>query len=118
MPKTILIVDDDPNIREYLETLLTDNGYETIVADNGEKALEVLAAHSPDLITLDIEMPDKTGPWFNRALQRGKTYANIPIIVITGHTGLKYVIPNAVGSLSKPFEQKELLDLVRETIGS
>ena len=97
MPKTILIVDDDPNIREYLETLLTDNGYETIVAENGEKALEVLAAHTPDLITLDIEMPDKTGPWFNRALQRGKTYANIPIIVITGHTGLKYVIPNAVG---------------------
>ena len=36
MPKTILIVDDDPNIREYLETLLTDNGYETIVAENGD----------------------------------------------------------------------------------
>ena len=40
MPKTILIVDDDPNIREYLETLLTDNGYETIVAENGAVALQ------------------------------------------------------------------------------
>ena len=118
MPKTILIVDDDPNIREYLETLFTDNGYAVKTAANGDAALELLKDFRPDCITLDIEMPDKTGPWFNRALQRGKTYANIPIIVITGHTGLKYVIPNAVGSLSKPFEQKELLDLVRETIGS
>jgi DNA-binding NtrC family response regulator len=118
MPKTILIVDDDPNIREYLETLLSDNGYETLTAENGEKALEVLAANTPDLITLDIEMPEKTGPWFNRALSRHKEHANIPIIVITGHMGLKYVIPNAVGSLSKPFEQQELLDLVRDTIGS
>ena len=84
----------------------------------GKKALEVLAATTPDLITLDIEMPEKTGPWFNRALSRSKTHAGIPIIVITGHTGLKYVIPNAVGSLSKPFEPNELLDLVRETIGS
>ena len=116
--KTILTVDDDPNIREYLETLFVDNGYSVLTAANGDAALELLKDVRPDLITLDIEMPDKTGPWISRALSRDSALANIPIIVITGHTGLKYVIPNAVGSLSKPFEQEELLDLVRETIGS
>ncbi len=118
MPKTILIVDDDPDIRDYLQALLSDNGYETLTAENGEKALEVIAAVKPDCITLDIEMPVKAGPWFYRALSRHKEHADIPIIVITGHGELRDVIPTAVGSFGKPFDQKALLDLVRDTLGS
>ena len=118
MAKTILIIDDDAAIRQFLDMLLRDNGYETLQAGNGAEALAVLENHTPDLITLDIEMPEITGPKFNRTLSRQGTHADIPIVVVTGHTGLKYVIPKAVASLTKPFDPHELLGIVRETIGS
>ncbi len=117
MAKTILIIDDDAAIRQFLDMLLRDNGYETLQAGDGAQALAVLETRTPDLITLDIEMPEVTGPKLNRLLtKQGK--GAIPIVVITGHTGLKYVIPKAVASLTKPFDRNELLSIVRETIGT
>ncbi len=116
--KTILTVDDDPNIREYLEALFTDNGYEVVTAENGDKAMELLKDLRPDLITLDVEMPDKTGPWVSRAIQKNSALASIPIVVITGHTELNYIIPKAAAFLGKPFDADEVLRIVRETIGS
>jgi len=116
--KTILTVDDDPNIREYLEALFTDNGYNAVTAESGDKALELLKELRPDLITLDIEMPDKTGPWLSRAIGKDSGLAAIPIIVITGHSELNYIIPKATAFLGKPFDADEVLRIVRETIGS
>lgn len=116
--KTILTVDDDPNIREYLETLLADNGYAVKTAADGDTALEMLKDFRPDLITLDIEMPDKTGPWLSRALSRDSSLATIPIVVITGHAELRYIIPKAAAFLGKPFDPDEVLRVVRETIGA
>lgn len=116
--KTILSVDDDANIRDYLEALFSDNGYAVLTAANGDEALALLKDHRPDLITLDIEMPDKTGPWISRALSRDSALANIPIIVITGHAELRYIIPKAAAFLGKPFNPDEVLRVVRETIGA
>jgi CheY-like chemotaxis protein len=116
--KTILSVDDDANIRDYLETLLTDNGYEVLTAASGDQAMELLKTVHPDCITLDIEMPDKTGPWVSRALARDNSLADIPIIVITGHAELRYIIPKAAAFLGKPFNPDEVLRVVRETIGA
>jgi CheY-like chemotaxis protein len=118
MAKTILIIDDDTAIRQFLDMLFCDNGYETLQAGNGAEALAILETRTPDLITLDIEMPEITGPKFNRLISRQQGKADIPIVVITGHTGLKYVIPTAVASLTKPFDSGELLAVVRETIGA
>lgn len=117
MAKKILIVDDDASIRDYLTTLFEDNGYAARSAGSGAEALKMLEEDVPDLITLDIEMPEMTGPWFSRTVAKGGTYDRIPVIVITGHAGLQYVIPKAVASLTKPFDQAELLRIVRETIG-
>jgi len=116
--KTILSVDDDANIRDYLETLFSDNGYTVLTAASGDAALELLKDARPDLITLDIEMPDKTGPWLSRALSRDSSLATIPIVVITGHAELRYIIPKAAAFLGKPFNPDEVLRVVRETIGS
>lgn len=116
--KTILTVDDDPNIRDYLEALFTDNGYAVVTAENGERAMELLKDLRPDCITLDVEMPDKTGPWVSRAIGKDSSLAAIPIVVITGHTELTYIIPKAAAFIGKPFEAEEVLRVMRDILGA
>jgi two-component system, cell cycle response regulator DivK len=115
MAKKILIVDDDPDIVSYLEDVFTDAGYEAVSARNGRQALEALARERPDCVTLDLEMPDMTGPKFKRALD--KAGQNLPIIVITGHPGLKYVIPGARAVFDKPIDRAALLAALRDILG-
>ena len=59
--KTILVVDDEPNIISYLEALLQDNGFNTLSAINGQEAINLAKSHKPDLVSLDISMPEKSG---------------------------------------------------------
>ncbi len=115
MAKKILIVDDDPDIVSYLEDVFADAGYDTASARSGRQALEALEGETPDCITLDLEMPDISGPKFNRAL--AKAGAAVPIIVITGHPGLKYVIPGARAVFDKPIDREGLLATVRAILG-
>ena len=61
MAQTILVVDDDPHIRQLLVFALTKAGYATLEAENGELALSQIASHSPDLVVLDITMPTMDG---------------------------------------------------------
>ncbi len=117
MKKRILIVDDDPNILDYLDTLFTDNGYETQVAHDARQGLELAGKNKPDLITLDIEMPGEWGPRFYRHMVQDAELKNIPVIVISGLSGNAYAIPKAVASIKKPFDRQALLDIVKETIG-
>ncbi len=72
MTKKILIIDDDPNILDYLSALFTDNGYDTQVALDAAKGLETARRFLPDLITLDIEMPGEWGPRFYRQMMQIK----------------------------------------------
>ncbi|MBW1813136.1 MAG: response regulator [Deltaproteobacteria bacterium] len=117
MSKKILIVDDDPNIISYLTDFFSDNGYETCSAADGTEALTVAQAEKPDLITLDLEMPEEWGPRFFRKLSQDTELKNTPVIVISGLTGNQYAIQKAVASISKPFEREELLQIVKDTIG-
>jgi DNA-binding response OmpR family regulator len=117
MAKKIMIVDDDPNIVSYLEDFLGDNGYDTCSASDGSDAMAVVKKENPDLITLDLEMPEEWGPRFYRKLMKENEYKKIPVIVITGLTGGKYAIQKAVASLTKPFDRDELLRIVKDTIG-
>ncbi|MFP5258212.1 MAG: response regulator [Acidobacteriota bacterium] len=116
MAQKILIVDDDPDIVAYLEDVFSDEGYDTISARNGRQALLAIENECPDAITLDLEMPDMTGPKFNRALE--KSGRDIPIVVITGHPGLKYVIPGARAVFDKPIDRLALLAALRDILGS
>ena len=117
MAKKIMIVDDDPNIVTYLQDLFRDNGYDTCSAADGSKAIGVVIKEKPDLITLDLEMPEEWGPRFYRKLMKEKDFKKTPVIVITGLTGGKYAIQKAVASLTKPFDRDELLKIVKDTIG-
>ncbi|MDF1591547.1 MAG: response regulator [Desulfobacterales bacterium] len=117
MAKKILIVDDDPNIVTYLEDIFTDNGYETCVAADGSEAMTVVKKEKPDLITLDLEMPEEWGPRFYRKLTKEEEFKNIPVIVISGLTGSKYAIQKAIASIHKPFDRDQLLKIVKEAIG-
>lgn len=117
MKKRILIVDDDPNILDYLESLFTDNGYETAVAEDAKEGLTKAGQIKPDLITLDIEMPGEWGPRFYRHMTQDDDLKNIPVIVISGLSGNAYAIPKAVASIKKPFDREQLLRIVKETIG-
>ncbi|NOX32848.1 MAG: response regulator [Deltaproteobacteria bacterium] len=115
MTKKIMIIDDDPAITRYLDTLFKDNGYETCIAANGKDAVDVYKAHSPDLITLDLEMPEEWGPRFFRKISKAKGF-DTPVIVISGLSGMKYSIPKAAATFGKPFDPKEILTRVEEIL--
>jgi len=116
MAKKILIIDDDPNIVSYLTDLFSDNGYETCSAVDGLEAMDILKAEKPDLITLDLEMPDEWGLRFFRRMRKEKEFMDTPVVVISGVTGGKYAIKKAVASLTKPFDRDVLLKIVRDSI--
>jgi len=116
MAKKILIVDDDTTIVKYITALLEDNGYTTTSAADGVKAFEMLENAPPDLITLDLQMPEEWGPRFYRKMSKDKKYKNIPVIVISGLDG-DHAIRNAVAFIRKPFDADKLLGIVKKTIG-
>ena len=117
MAKKILVIDDDPTIVIYLKTLFNDNGYETVVAQDGLQAEEVVKQTKPDLITLDLEMPKEWGPRFYRNMVKHEELKDIPVIVISGISDPKHAIRKAVAVVRKPFDEEKLLDIVKNTIG-
>ena len=116
MVKKILVVDDDPVIVKYLTTLFADNGYETCSASDGVKAFEMLKSEKPDLITLDLQMPEEWGSKFYRRLTKEKDFKDTPIIIISGIAG-QHAAKKAIAYLSKPFDPDKLLGIVKSTIG-
>ena len=81
MPK-ILVIDDEPSIRNLLDTLLTRKGYTVVLADGGQKGLELLRREHPDAVVLDLKMPEMDGIAVLQQL-RGAGHA-LPVIVLTG----------------------------------
>ncbi|MCK5124649.1 MAG: response regulator [candidate division Zixibacteria bacterium] len=86
MPKKILIIDDEADMRIFLETLFKKAGYETEVAENGDEALQQLENSCPDLITLDILMPKKSGVSFFKTICSMDKLKDLPVIVLSGVT--------------------------------
>ena len=120
--KKVLVLDDEPNVVAYLETLLQDNGYDTVAAGNGREGMEMARSEKPDLITLDISMPEESGVRFFRELKEDPDLSGIPVIIVTGVTGYggkpedfqKFIssrkhIPAPDGFVPKPIERDELL---------
>lgn len=114
--KSILIVDDEPDFRVYLSTFFEDNGFSTVTAEDGKQAMSAVQASRPDLITLDITMPEKSGVRFYREMKEGSELGDIPIIIITGVTqdfqsfiSSRHEVPPPDGYLAKPVDLGELL---------
>jgi CheY-like chemotaxis protein len=122
--RTILVVDDDPDARDFFITVLEDNGYATVSARDGNEALLRLAEAKPDLVTLDITMPEKSGVGVYRKLKEDAELSAIPVIIITGVSddfkqfiSTRRKVPPPDGYLSKPVEAEQLVDLVARLLG-
>lgn len=119
--RTILIVDDEPDVRTYLSTLFEDSGYATVMAQDGNEALSRVKEKAPDLVTLDITMPNKSGVKFYREMKESAEWRKVPIIIVTGVSGefktfisTRKQVPPPEGYLSKPIDKTEILKLVKK----
>lgn len=83
--KTILVVDDEPDVREYLRTVLEDAAFNVITASDGEEGLEIIRREKPDFISLDLIMPRKSGHKLLYELKKDKELSRIPVLIVTAH---------------------------------
>ena len=128
MKKKIFIVDDEEEMISFLSAFLEDNGFEVSSAFDGDQALKMLESEKPDLVTLDIMMPNKSGIKVFKEMRTSDKYKNIPIIVITGfHRQAnplvdfkKFIYSRKIkqpeGFIEKPIDKENLLLTINETI--
>jgi len=122
MPKKILIIDDEADMQTYLKVLFEKAGFQTEIAANGNEALDILSQSKPDLITLDILMPRKSGLNFFEALRAGENTKNIPVIVVSGISGHReFFDSNPPGGptvfVEKPIVPETFLAQARKLLG-
>jgi len=107
---SILVIDDEPQIRKLLEITLSSNDYGVIAAESGKEGILLAANHNPDLILLDIGLPDKNGQEILKELRTWYNKAIIMLSVINSETDIVNALDNgATDYLSKPFRTAELL---------
>jgi PAS domain S-box-containing protein len=114
----VLVVDDDRHIVEWLKEALSNSGYIVRGAYNGQEALALAREDSPDLILLDLKMPDMDGYEVIRSLRREQATRNIPVIIITGYTfddddHVKIVGMGVEHMLTKPFSIETLVEEIK-----
>jgi diguanylate cyclase (GGDEF)-like protein len=114
MPRTkILIIDDDPDIRDVLNITLTQEGYEVIEAGDGQEGLRFAQTKSPDLVVVDFKMPKMDGREVCRELKKDILLSHMPVIMLTGKGDLSDkvggIYAGADDYIVKPFEPQELI---------
>ena len=121
--KRILVIDDEPDVVTYLTTLLEDNGYATISAKDGVEGLEKVNSEMPDLILLDITMPEKSGVRFYRDVRENDELKSIPVVMVTGvmpqfekFISTRRQVPPPDGYISKPVDSEKLLGKIKELL--
>jgi len=106
----VLVIDDDPGVRDYLEALVSRQGYEVVAVAGGEEALRTLGSAPPDLVTLDMVLPGMDGLDTLRELK--KRAPDVPVIMLSGHGQARTIVEamklGASDFLRKPFEVEEL----------
>jgi DNA-binding response OmpR family regulator len=122
--KKILVVDDEADIVTFVTTLLADNGYSVIQAADGKEGFAKAKAEQPDLIVLDISMPEETGVRMYRNLKEDAQTSSIPVVMLTGisHEFKRFIetrrqVPPPNGYFDKPPDRAEFLAKVNELVG-
>jgi len=129
MTKTILIIDDEPDIRDYLVAVLKDHDYTPYALGESDLILEAVIKHRPDLIILDVMMPERSGISVYIELRTTAETAHIPIALLTGltantlyaRTGLLQLletesIPPPNGFIDKPIDIPSLLSSIKSLL--
>ena len=113
----ILIVEDERNICNFMKTILTSNGYLVLTARTGEEAMTLLSSNCPDLVLLDLGLPDTDGQIFIRSVRR---WSQVPILVVSARTHERDKVQSldlgADDYITKPFGTPELLARVRTAL--
>jgi CheY-like chemotaxis protein len=115
---SILVVDDDPDLREFLRLMLTSMGFEVTSAANGQEALDDMEGHDHDLILLDMKMPVMNGWEFCRALKGRDSRPPIVVLTAAPDPAGRAAEVQAEGWLGKPFEYADLEAIVRRLAAS
>ncbi len=113
----VLLIDDEQQIRKLLEIALESNGYKVIFAENGKQGIQFAANHSPDIILLDLQLPDKSG---HEVLKELRTWYNKSIIILSVLNNEEDIVKaldnGATDYLTKPFRNAELMARIRSAI--
>lgn len=117
MSHRILVVDDEADIRRFLTAVLNKAGFETLTAGDGREAYEVVVRERPDLIVLDLMMPQQTGTDFYRRLTKDPELAAIPIIVVSGLAGRHLALKEPFAVFDKPIEPGEFVATIERALG-
>jgi CheY-like chemotaxis protein len=115
-PMTILVIEDNPDLLDYLRLVLEGQGHETLTARNGREALGYLNGHPVEVVITDLFMPEMDGIETIAALR--KQFPNVRVIAMSGRPGVDYLtVARELGvnhTLRKPFEIEELLGLLKD----
>ncbi len=121
--KKILVVEDEQDVLTYLTTLFQDNGYDTVSAVDGVEALEIARKEKPDLISLDMAMPDQSGVRAYRLYKKDDELREIPVIIVTalGDSMRRFLkrlggFAEPEGFMAKPIDEEKLLKMVADLL--
>jgi CheY-like chemotaxis protein len=114
LPNLVLVVEDDPELRLLLTTMLELEHKQVITAGNGEEAFDLARRHHPDVIVLDLMMPTMTGEEFRAAQIANADIRNIPVLVVSAHPQGEAIAKrmNVAGYLSKPVDLEALTKFI------
>jgi twitching motility two-component system response regulator PilH len=123
-------VDDDPDVRLFSVTVLEENGYIPLEAEDGESGLEMIKSEKPDLVILDVLMPRQSGVRLYRELKTSKTLKDVKVIILSGIAKKTFLrsqkaltefggaeIPEPEIYLEKPVEPEELAEVIKNVLG-
>jgi DNA-binding response OmpR family regulator len=120
MPETILIIDDDRAIAQLTALWVKAAGFNTVIANDGRTGLVAIAQHRPDLVLLDIRMPEMDGFEVNRRIRQTPELAEIPVIFLSAHAQETTRQESLAGGgrrfLPKPYESRTLIAAIRAVL--
>jgi twitching motility two-component system response regulator PilH len=130
MSKKVLVVDDDPDVRLFSVTVLEENGYTPLEAEDGESGIKMIKEEKPDLVILDVLMPRQSGVRLYRELKTSRALKNVKVIVLSGIAKKTFLrsqkaltefggaeIPEPEIYLEKPVEPDELAEVIKKVLG-
>ncbi len=130
MAKRVLNVEDDPDIRTFVSTVLEENGYTPIMAKDGEEGIKKVREEKPDLIILDILMPKQSGIKMYHDLKTDDSLKSIPVVMLSGVSRRTFLrsqaaltefgdetVPEPQAYLEKPVEPEDLAETLKKILG-
>ena len=112
--RTVLVVDDDPGVLEVLELALSAEGYDVVLARDGQEALERAASSQPNVMLVDLMMPVMDGWQFVRECRKHEEWDRTPVIILSAARNVEHAAQElgAQAVVSKPFNLDDLLNVV------